>query len=173
MACNCNFLIKSVHFAFLNAICLQLHLTAGHTWQKRLPMHSRYVPPVKTGLGHCNHTKGDLLSIHVCRDTIAMNCSTGQGKLHSPMFSAALQYRLTAGLGHCNHTKGDLLFIQLCGDTIAMNCSTGQGKLHSPLFSAALQLRLTPGLGHCNHTSGDWLFIQVCRDTTEINCSTG
>ena len=128
MACNCNFLIKSVHFAFLNAICLQLHLTAGHTWQKRLPMHSRYVPPVKTGLGHCNHTKGDLLSIHVCRDTIAMNCSTGQGKSHSPMFSAALQYRLTAGLGQCSYTCGDLLFIQVCSDPTLMHCSTGKGK---------------------------------------------
>ena len=47
-------------------------------------------------------------------------------KLHSPLFKAALQNRLTAGLGHCNYTYGDLLFIQVCSDTTAMHCSTGQ-----------------------------------------------
>ena len=56
------------------------------------------------GLGHCNYTHGDLLSIQVCSDPTEMHCGTGQGKLHSPLFSAALQNRLTAGLGHCSYT---------------------------------------------------------------------
>ena len=55
-----------------------------------------------------------------------MHCSTDQGKLHSPLFSVALQNRLTAGLGHCNYTYRDLLFIQVCSDPTAMQCSTGQ-----------------------------------------------
>ena len=62
----------------------------------------------------------------MCSDTTAMHCSTGQGKLHSPLFKAALQNRLTAGLSHCNYTYGDLLFVQVCSDTTAMHCSTGQ-----------------------------------------------
>ena len=40
-----------------------------------------------------------------------MHCSTGFGKMHSPLFSAALQNRLTAGLCHCNCTCANLLFI--------------------------------------------------------------
>jgi len=40
-----------------------------------------------------------------------MHCSTGQGKTASPVFSAALQNRLTACLYHCNYTYGDFLFI--------------------------------------------------------------
>ena len=45
-----------------------------------------------------------------------MHCSTDLGKMHSPLFSAALQNRLTAGLCHCNYTYGDLLFIQVCSE---------------------------------------------------------
>jgi len=67
------------------------------------------------GLGHCNHTQGDLLFIQLCSDPIAMHCSTGQGEMPYTLCSAALQNRLKAGLGHCNYTQGDLL----------MNCSTG------------------------------------------------
>ena len=75
-----------------------------------------------------------------------MHCSTGQGKLDSPLFSAALQNSLTADLCHCNYTYGDLLFIQMCNDTTAMHCNTGQGKVDSPLFSAALRNSCILGL---------------------------
>ncbi len=98
---------------------------------------------------------------------------TGQGKVHFPLFSAALQNRLTAGLCHCKNTFGDLLSMQVCSDTTPMQCSTGQGKKHFPLFSSALQNRLTAGLCHCNHTYGDSLSTQVCSDPTPMDCSTG
>ena len=95
-------------------------------------------------------------------------CSTGQGKMQSPMFSAALQNRLTACWFHCSYTYGDYLFIQVCSEPTKMHCITGQGKMHSPLFSAALQNRLTAGLCHCNYTYEDLLFIQVCSEPTSM-----
>ena len=46
---------------------------------------------------HCIYTCGDLLSIQVCSAPTFMHCSTGQGNMHSPLMSAALQNTLTAG----------------------------------------------------------------------------
>ncbi len=91
-----------------------------------------------------------------------MHCNTGLGKMHAPLFSGALQNRLTAGLCECSYTSEDLLFIQVCSGPPEMHYSTGLGRMQSPLFSAALQNRLTAGLGDCNYTYGDLLFIQVC-----------
>ena len=67
-------------------------------------------------LCHCSCTYGDLLFIQWGREPTEMHCSNGQGKLHSPLFSAALRNRLTAGLCHCNYTYRDFLFIQVCSD---------------------------------------------------------
>ena len=59
------------------------------------------VLPCKTGskqaVCHCNHTYGVLLFIQVCREPAQMQCSSAQGKMQSPLFSVALQSRLTAG----------------------------------------------------------------------------
>ena len=46
---------------------------------------------------HCTYTYGDLLFIQVCSDPAHMQCNSVQGKMQSPLFSAALQKRLTAG----------------------------------------------------------------------------
>ena len=46
---------------------------------------------------HCKYTHADLLFAHVCCDTTPMRCIKVQGKLQSPLFSSALQNRLTAG----------------------------------------------------------------------------
>ena len=46
---------------------------------------------------HCSYTYGDLLFIQMCSDPAPMYCNTVFGKRHSPLFSAALQNRLTAG----------------------------------------------------------------------------
>ena len=98
-----------------------------------------------------------LLLIQVCSDPPPMHCSTGFGKLHSPLSSAALQNRLTACLCLCSYTYADLLFIQVCSEPPSMHCSTGFGKLHSPLSSAALQNRLTACLCLCSYTYADLL----------------
>ncbi len=45
----------------------------------------------------CTYTYGDWLFIQVCSDPTSMHCSKAQGKTQSPLFSAALQNRLTAG----------------------------------------------------------------------------
>jgi len=54
----------------------------------------------KTGsqhaLCHCNYTYEDLLFIQVCSESAPMHCSTGFDIMHSPLFSVALQNRLTA-----------------------------------------------------------------------------
>ncbi len=96
----------------------------------------------KTGsqqaLCHFNYTYGDLLFIQVCSEPTEMHCSTGLGKVHSPLCSAAVQNWLTAALRHCKHTCGDLLFIQVCSDAKPKPCSSGQGRSASLLSSAAL-----------------------------------
>ena len=46
---------------------------------------------------HCGYTCGDLLFVQVCTGPAPVHCSCLQGKLQSPLFSAALQTRLTAG----------------------------------------------------------------------------
>jgi len=46
---------------------------------------------------HCSHTYGGLLFIQVCSGPAPMHCSSVQGKMHFPLFSAALQNRHTAG----------------------------------------------------------------------------
>ena len=88
---------------------------------------------------HCNYTYEDLLLIQVCSDPPPMHCSTGVGKMHYTLSSAALQSRLTTGLCHCNHAYEDLLLMKVCSDPPPMHCSTCLGKRHFPLSSAALQ----------------------------------
>ena len=113
-----------------------------------------------------------------------MHCSTGQGKIVFPMFSAALQTRLTAGTVSLQlHLWRFALVIAIIPVVICcshrraatqeMHCHTGQGKIRSPLFSAALQNRLTAGLGHCSYLYRDLLFLQMSSDTTGMHYSTG
>jgi len=122
---------------------------------------------------HCSYTCGDLLFVQVCSDPPQMHCSSVQGKVQSPLFSAALQNRLTACLCHCSYTCGVLLSIQVCSEPTLMHCSNGQDKMHSTLFGAALQNRLTACLCHCSYTCGVLLSIQVCSEPTPMHCSTG
>ncbi len=140
---------------------------------------------------------GDLLFIQVCSDISPRHSSTVQGKLHSPLLSAALQTRLTAGFCHCKSTYGDLLFIQVCKHTHAkqadsrlvagryiyknllcmqvcsyqpsMQGSSGFDKIQFPLLSAALQHRLTAGLYQCKHICANLLRIQVCSYPPHCN----
>ena len=102
-----------------------------------------------------------------------MQCSTGLGKVHPALLSAALHNRLAAALCQCDYNYKHLLFIQVCGDPSPMHCGTGLGKMHSPLLSAALQIRLTAALCHCNCIYEDLLFIQVCSDPALMHCNTG
>ena len=70
--------------------------------------------------------------MQMCSGPTPMHCSTGQCKIASPLFFAALQTRLTAALCHCKYTYADLLFRQVCGDSTPMHCSTGLDKISSP-----------------------------------------
>ena len=101
-----------------------------------------------------------------------MHCSTCLGKMHSTLYSAAVQNRFTACFCHCNHTYEDLLLIQVFSDPTPMHCSTCLGKMHSTLYSAAVQNRFTACFCHCNHTYEDLLLIQVFSDPTPMHCST-
>ena len=63
------------------------------------------------------NTPVDLCSSHRCAVNISpRQCSTVQGKMQSPLLSAALQTKLTAGLCHCKYTYGYLLLIQVCSE---------------------------------------------------------
>ena len=103
----------------------------------------------KTGsqqaLCHCRYTYEGLLLIQVCSDPTPVHCSTGFGKMHAPLSSAALQNSLTACMCHCKYTYEALLLIQVCSDPAPMHCNTGFGKMHCLLSSAALHNRLTSG----------------------------
>ena len=102
------------------------------------------------------HTYEDLLFIQVCSDPTQGFSSTAQGNMQPPLFSAALQNRLTACLCHHRHTCEDLLFIQVGSDPTPGLSSTAQGKMQPPLFCAALQNRLTTCL--CHHKTP----MQIC-----------
>ena len=91
---------------------------------------------------NCSYTYADLLFIQVCSEPAPVHCSTAQGKMISPVFSAALHNRLTACFCHCIYTYADLLIIQVCSEPAPMHCSTGHGKMRSSVFNAALQNRL-------------------------------
>ena len=124
-------------------------------WQNATPhVQCSCAKQVHSRLFQCNYTCGDVLFIQVCSDTAPVHCNTVSGTMQSPMFSAALQDRLTAGLCQCNYTYGNLLSIQVCSEPTEMHCNTVsahmqcnsvQSKMQSPLFSAALQKRLTAG----------------------------
>jgi len=83
-------------------------------------------------LCHSKCTYEDLLYIPMCSDPPPMNCNTGFGKMHSTIFSAALQNRLTVTLCHSNCTYEDLLFIQLCRDQAPMHCNADFKKCTPP-----------------------------------------
>ncbi len=70
----------------------------------------------KQALCCCNYIYEDFLFIRACSDPTPMLCSATQGKTDSPLFSAALQNRLTAGLSHCKYTYKGLFFIQVYSD---------------------------------------------------------
>ena len=54
-------------------------------------------PGSQQAVCHCSYTYGDLIFIQVSNGPPQMPCSSVQGKLQLPQFSAALQSRLTAG----------------------------------------------------------------------------
>ncbi len=78
---------------------MQHHSTAALVKAEQLPHCS--VLLCKTGsqqaLCHCKYTCEDLLIIQVCSDATPKHCSTSEDRIASPLFSAALQNRLTAG----------------------------------------------------------------------------
>ncbi len=51
----------------------------------------------KQAVCHCSYTYGVLLFIQVCSEPARMQCSSAQGKMHSPLISVVLQNRLKAG----------------------------------------------------------------------------
>ncbi len=146
---HCTTAFARVHSSLL-IVALQYKLTAA-LFHYKCSSKKSLCNRLTAGLCVCKYTYEDLLCIQVCSDSTSMHCSTGFGKMHGPLLSAALQNGLTAGLCDCKYTYEDLLCIQVCKDS-TMHCSTGFGKMHAPLLSAALQNRLTVGLCHCKHT---------------------
>ncbi|DBB02981.1 TPA: hypothetical protein ACH3X1_013570 [Trebouxia sp. C0004] len=147
----------------LFSVALQNRLSAGslslqlHLWR------FAHCTGSQQAVFHCSYTYGGLLFIQVRSDPAQVECSSVQGKMQSPLFSAALQN---------SYTYGGLLFIQVRSDPAQVECSSVQGNLQAPLFSVALQNRLSAGLYHCKYTYEGLLFIQVCSDPTPVHCNT-
>ncbi len=95
--CHCNYTCGDL--LFIQGAVTQHKCTATLFRAKCNPHCS--VLLCKTGsqhaLCHCSYTCEDLLLKQVCSDSAPMHCSAAQGKMHSPLFNAALQNRLTAG----------------------------------------------------------------------------
>jgi len=115
-----------------------------------------------------------LLFIQVCSDPAPMHGSTGFGKMQYPLFSAALQNRLTA----CTMS----LQLHICSFDAHTKCALSQHQCTAALVLA----KCTPhcsvllcktgsqhALCHCNYTYEDLLFIQVCSGSAPMHCSTG
>ena len=114
----------------------------------------------------------NLLFIHVCSDPTPVHSNTVQGKMHSPLLSAAVQDRFTAGVCLKSYNCEKLLFIHVCSDPTPVHSNTVQGKMHAPLLSAAVQDRFTAGVCQCSYTYGKMLFTHVCSDPTPVHCNT-
>ncbi len=110
----------------------------------------------------------------MCIQPAPMHCSTGFGKMHSALFSVALQNRLTActmslQLHICSfdaHTKCALSQHQCTAALVLVKCSPHCSVL---LCKTGSQHALC----HCNYTYEDLLFIQVCSESAPMHCSTG
>ncbi|DBA65453.1 TPA: hypothetical protein ACH3X2_004766 [Trebouxia sp. C0005] len=85
-----------------------------------------------------------------------MHCSTGQGNIYSPVFSAMQNSLSQHAMCHGNYTYGERLFIQVCraGQGKIYNCS-GQ---NAQLLKAVVLNRLPALLCH-------WLYIYGALNT--------
>ena len=141
----------------------QHQCTAALVLAKRSPHCS--VLLCKTGsqhaLCHCNYTCAALLFIQVCSDPAPMHGSTGFGKMQYPLFSAALQNRLTA----CTMS----LQLHICSFDAHTKCALSQHQCTAALVLA----KCTPhcsvllcktgsqhALCHCNYTYAALMLIQ-------------
>ncbi len=105
-----------------------------------------------------------------CSDPTPMLCSTSQGKMHSPMISAALQ---TGSQLACVTATTPMKICCSCKCAVTHHqCTAALVWAKCIPHCTALQNRLTACLCHCNHTCEDLLLIQVCSDPTPMHCST-
>ncbi|DBA88309.1 TPA: hypothetical protein ACH3X1_016528 [Trebouxia sp. C0004] len=109
----------------------------------------------------CDYTYGDLLFIQMCSDPAQMHCSSVQGKMQFPLFSAALQNRLTASS----------VSLQLHIWIFALH--TGVLRAKRSFHSSVLLCKTgsQQAVFHCSYTYGHLLFIQVCSDPAHMHCS--
>ena len=114
---------------------------------------------------HCSCTYGDVLFIQVCSDPAPMRCSKVQGKLESPLFSAAMQHRLK--IRQCVTADTPM---ELCS---SYRCAVTQHQCTAALFRAKWSPHCSvllcktgsqQGVCHCIYTYGEVVFIQVCSD---------
>ncbi len=76
-----------------------------------------------------------------------MHCSTGQGKMRSALFSAALQNRLTAGLCHCNYAA-NLYEEQIFIGVFAVTQACCEPVLKSTTYQWGMQIAQTSAAVH-------------------------
>jgi len=121
---------------------------------------------------HCMYTYGGLLFMQVCSDPGPMHCSKVQGKMQSPLFSAALQNRLTAASLSLHVHPMDICSSYMCA--VAQDqCTAARFRVKcSPHCSVLLcKIGSHQAVCHCGSTYGYLLFIHVCSDPGPMQCS--
>ena len=126
-------------------------------------------------LCHCKCTYEGLLLIQVCSDPTPVNCSTGFGRMHSSLSSAALQNTLTTQ--HACVTVNTPM--KVC---CSYKCAVTQHQCTAALALAECiphcpvllcKTVSQQALCYCKYTYEGLLLIQVCSDPTPVHCSTG
>jgi len=121
---------------------------------------------------HCTCTYGDVLFIQMCSDPAPMQCSSVQGKMQSPLFSAALRKQ-----AHSRQCVTALTHMEMCS---THKCAVTQHQCTAARFRAICSPHCSvllcktgsqQAVCHCNQTCGDLLFIQVCSDPAQMHCS--
>ena len=120
----------------------------------------------------CSHIYGEVLFIQVCSDPAPMHCSSVQGKMQSPLFSAALQNRLKSRECVTAYALMEKCSSYRCAVTQPQCAAARFRAKWSPHCSVLLcKTGSQQAVCHCSHIYGEVLFIQVCNDPAPMHCS--
>ncbi len=90
-----------------------------------------------------------------------MNCSSVQGKMQSPLFSASLQSRLTAGSVSLQLHLWRVPLHKGCSDPAQMSAALSKAKCNHHCSVLLCKAGSQQAVCHCSYTCGGFLFTQV------------
>ncbi|DBA98990.1 TPA: hypothetical protein ACH3X1_014329 [Trebouxia sp. C0004] len=169
-------------YSYTYVVCSSYRMTEGPVSLQLYPY--RFALHTVTPMEICpSHSYADFLFIQVCSEPAPMHSSTAQGKTSSPVFSAALQNRLTAcTVSLCLHL---CRFALHTGAPMQISSSYRCAVNQHPRTAALLRAKRAPqcsvllcktgsqlALCPCRCTYADFLFIQVCSEPAAMHSST-